>query len=74
MIVLPPAAHNAITADARHITEEEFERALGLYRENGFRIIIYSSIMHCGHDPLWQNGTLEKNTPSGRSAGRRASR
>ncbi len=63
MIVLPPAAHNAITADARHITEEEFESALGLYRENGFRIIIYSSIMHCGHDPVWQKGRLEKEHP-----------
>ncbi len=63
MIVLPPAAHNAITADARHITEDEFERALGLYRENGFRIIIYSSIMHCGHDPVWQKGRLEKEHP-----------
>ena len=63
MIVLPPAAHNAITKDGRHITEEEFERALGLYRENGFRIIIYSSIMHCGHDPVWQKGRLEKEHP-----------
>jgi len=63
MIVLPPAAHNAITADDRHISEAEFERALGLYRENGFRIIIYSSIMHVGHDPVWQKGTLEKEHP-----------
>ena len=63
MIVLPPAAHNAITTPAEHITEEEFERALKVYRANGFRIIIYSSIMHCGHDPVWQSGTLEKTHP-----------
>jgi hypothetical protein len=63
MIVLPPAAHNAITPPAENITEEEFVRALGIYRENGFRIIIYSSIMHCGHDPVWQGGTLEKTHP-----------
>jgi hypothetical protein len=63
MIVLPPAAHNAITSPAEHVTEEEFERALGIYRTNGFRIIIYSSIMHCGHDPVWQDGTLEKKNP-----------
>ncbi len=63
MIVLPPAAHNAITPPAEHITEEEFGRALGIYRANGFKIIIYSSIMHCGHDPIWQSGTLEKTHP-----------
>ncbi len=63
MIVLPPAAHNAITPPAEHITDAEFDRALGIYRENGFRIIIYSSIMHCGHDPVWQGGSLEKAHP-----------
>lgn len=63
MIVLPPAAHNAITGPAEHITEEDFERALEIFRANGFRIIIYSSIMHCGHDPVWQSGTLEKTHP-----------
>jgi hypothetical protein len=63
MIVLPPAAHNAITAPADHITEKEFERAIEIYRTHGFRIIIYSSIMHCGHDPVWQNGALERSHP-----------
>lgn len=63
IIVLPPAAHNAITPPAEHITDEEFERALKIYRANRFRVIIYSSIMHCGHDPVWQGGTLEKEHP-----------
>jgi hypothetical protein len=63
MIVLPPDAHNAISEPDERITEQEFERALAIYRENGFRIIIYTSIMHCGHDLVWQDGTLEKTHP-----------
>jgi hypothetical protein len=63
MIVLPPAAHNAISGPADRITEQEFERALAIYRANGFRIIIYTSVMHCGHAPVWQDGTLEKTHP-----------
>jgi hypothetical protein len=63
MIILPPGAHNAISPPAERITEEEFERALRIYRDNGFRIIMYSSIMHCGHAPIWQEGTLEKSHP-----------
>ena len=63
MIILPPDAHNAISAPAEHITEEQFERALEIYRANGFRIIMYTSIMHCGHAPVWQDGTLERTHP-----------
>jgi len=63
MIVLPPEAHNAISPPAEHITEEQFGRALEIYRANGFRIIMYTSIMHCGHAPVWQDGTLEKTHP-----------
>ncbi len=60
IIILPPEAHNAISPPAEHITEKEFQRALEIYRAHGFRIIMYTSIMHCGHAPVWQEGTLEK--------------
>ena len=63
MIVLPPAAHNAISAPAEQITDTEFDRALEIYRASGFRIIIYSSIMHCGHAPIWQTGALTRAHP-----------
>jgi hypothetical protein len=63
IIILPPEAHNAISPPAEHIKEKEFERGLGIYRANGFRIIMYTSIMHCGHAPVWQEGTLEKIHP-----------
>ena len=60
--LLPPAAHNAISGGAE-ITQAEFEEALRVFRANNFRVILYSSIMHCGHDPVWQNGTLTRIHP-----------
>ncbi len=63
IILLPPAAHNAITASAEHISEEEFQQALALYRQAGLRLILYSSIMHKGHDPQWQFGALAQTHP-----------
>ncbi len=63
IIILPPEAHNAISPAAEHVTEQEFQRALVIYRANDFRIIMYTSIMHCGHAPVWQEGTLEKTHP-----------
>ena len=60
--LLPPAAHNAISGGSE-ITEADFEEALRVFRANGFRIILYSSIMHCGHDPVWQDGTLTRTHP-----------
>ncbi len=63
MIFLPPDAHNAITGPAEHITEAQFAGALAAFRAEKFRILIYSSIMHCGHAPVWQDGTLERTHP-----------
>ncbi|MDD8015323.1 MAG: beta-galactosidase [Acidobacteriota bacterium] len=61
--VLPPEAHNAITSGENHITEAQFVRAMDAYRRSGFRVILYSSIMHCGHAPIWQDGTLAREHP-----------
>ncbi|MBC8869275.1 MAG: beta-galactosidase [Planctomycetes bacterium] len=63
IIVLPPEAHNAITGESFHVTEAEFNAALAAYRAAGFRIILYSAVMHCGHAPVWQDGTLTKTHP-----------
>jgi len=63
IIVLPPEAHNAITGESHHVTEAEFNAALAAYRVAGFRIILYSAVMHCGHAPVWQEGTLTKTHP-----------
>ncbi len=71
IILLPPNAHNAITArygddDAHAIDENTFEQALKSYRSAGFRILLYSSIMHCGHAPFWQSGDLTEQHPDWR--------
>ncbi|MFH1268707.1 MAG: beta-galactosidase, partial [Planctomycetota bacterium] len=63
VIVLPPEAHNAITGEEHHVTETEFDAALRAYRAAGFRVVLYTSIMHCGHAPVWQNGSLSKTHP-----------
>ena len=60
MIVLPPEAHNAIRP-GQPITEEQFEAAVAAYRSAGLKLILYSSIMHCGHAPIWQTGQLAKD-------------
>ena len=69
MIVLPPEAHNAITGafgkpdSPHHITDAEFRQAITSYRREGIRLILYSSIMHMGHDPRWQFGEIAKTHP-----------
>ena len=63
MIVLPPDAHNAITNDTLHTTTEQFDAALRAFRAEGFHVILYTSIMHCGHDPIWQHGQLARELP-----------
>jgi len=72
IIMLPPNAHNAITADrsdknaAMRITDQAFADALKAYRAHGFRIILYTSIMHCGHDTVWESGQLARDHPDWR--------
>jgi len=72
IIMLPPNAHNAITADrsdenaSMRITDQAFADALEAYRAHGFRIILYTSIMHCGHDTTWESGQLARDHPDWR--------
>lgn len=63
LIMLPPPAHNAISAPPNHITEEQFRAALAAYRREGMKTILYTSIMHKGHDPEWQEGRLAAQHP-----------
>ncbi|NUQ61260.1 MAG: beta-galactosidase [Pirellulales bacterium] len=63
IIVLPPEAHNAITSPAEHLSEEQFRTAIDAYRKAGYKIILYSSVMHCGHAPVWQSGQLGRDHP-----------
>ncbi len=61
IIMLPPAAHNAITAG--DITDEEFRAALAAYRREGMKFILYTAVMHSGHDPAWQFGEIARTHP-----------
>ncbi len=69
IIFLPPDAHNAITGvfdkphDPGYVTDAEFRAALALYRREGLRLILYSSVMHMGHAPRWQFGELARTHP-----------
>jgi hypothetical protein len=77
LIVLPTEAHNAL-ADAvlpatdpgtklidpsTHLTDSQFRTGVDAYRKEGYKIILYSSVMHCGHAPVWQSGALGREHP-----------
>jgi hypothetical protein len=70
IIVLPWEAHNALTDaalpltdPATRLTEAKFRAGLGSYRREGYKLILYSSVMHCGHAPVWQSGQLGREHP-----------
>lgn len=58
----PPLAFNRIGDDLA-ISDEQFRRALDIYRAHGYRIILYTSIIHVGHGPVWQSGVLHRTYP-----------
>jgi hypothetical protein len=67
MIVLPTQAHNALCDFNKqpqfHLTDAQFRDGVDAYRKVGYRLILYSSVMHCGHAPVWQSGELEREHP-----------
>jgi hypothetical protein len=70
IIVLPWEAHNALTDaalpltdPATRLTEAQFRAGLSSYRREGYKLILYSSVMHCGHAPVWQSGQLGREHP-----------
>ena len=63
IIVLPPAANNAGVLAEHRQTEDEFRAGLDAYRRAGYRVILYSSVVQSGLDPVWHNGTLEQEHP-----------
>lgn len=46
-----------------NFSKKEFIKALRIYREAGFKIILYTSIIHIGHAPEWDSGKLQKKHP-----------
>ena len=70
IIMLSPDGHaGAIrhAPDGYEIDERTFEAALEGFRGTGLRIILYSSIIHCGHSmSLWHSGTITREHPDWR--------
>lgn len=63
VIVLPPEAHNAITDPKHHLTSQEWNKAIETYRQAGYRLILYSSIMHAGLTPAWRTEEIAQQHP-----------
>ncbi|TAM79230.1 MAG: hypothetical protein EPN47_19675 [Acidobacteria bacterium] len=63
LMAMPVPAHNAITPPEYHLTEEQFRKAISSFRRAGYKLMLYSSIMHCGHAPQWQFGGVEAEHP-----------
>lgn len=62
IVLQPPLAFNRI-GDEFKVSDSEFQHALSIYRQHGFRIVLYTSIMHAGHEPVWQSGVLARTYP-----------
>lgn len=60
ILVQPPAAYNR---GKYKLSDEQFRSALNAYRRAGYKVVIYSSIMHVGHGPEWQSGRLAAMHP-----------
>ncbi len=70
VIVLPTEAHNALIGSTRkpddpdnRLTDAQFRAGLDAYRKENYKIILYSSVMHCGHAPMWESGDLAREHP-----------
>ncbi len=73
MIMLPPDGHAGAVRHAPagyEIDDRTFGAALESFRGAGLRIILYSSIMHCGHSmALWHSGEITRQHPDWRQVG-----
>ena len=63
IVVLPPEANNAGVLPPHRQTEGEFRAGLDAYRRAGYRVILYSSVVQSGMDPVWHNGDLGRVHP-----------
>ena len=62
IVLQPPLAFSRI-GDELSVSDAQFREALSIYRKHGFRIVLYTSVMHAGHEPVWQSGSLTRVFP-----------
>jgi hypothetical protein len=63
LILLPTPAHNAYCPTSCRLSDLELQHAAAIFREAGWKIILYTSFMHCGEARQWQNGTINAEHP-----------
>ena len=65
LILLPEPAHRSYCApnSACALTADTIASAVSVYRAAGWRVILYTSYMHCGEAQAWTNGSLNRAHP-----------
>ena len=66
IIVQPPDSHNTIAAAGDQISEAQFRDGVSKYRDAGYRLILYTSLMANGLSPQFQSGELGRAHPDWR--------
>ena len=64
LVLAIPDGHRGMVRDQGELvlSEQEFEKALTLFRNFGFRIIFYASTGHCGHSANWHEDFGDPST------------
>jgi hypothetical protein len=63
MIVLPTESHNFMSEPRHHLTDAQFREGVAAYRDAGYRLILYTSVMAIGLTPEFQSGRLSRAHP-----------
>ena len=70
--MIPLDAHNSMCSTesgsqqcgkADHMTEAQFAAGVRAFAEANYSVIFYTSIMHDGHSPSWENGSVSAAHP-----------
>lgn len=72
VIIVPREAHNSMCGVETHgqqcnvsdvLSVEQFNNGIEMFKRVNMSLILYTSIMHCGHSVIWENGTLDQEHP-----------
>lgn len=68
LILASPDSHRGIVRNVPKLvlTDQEFRDAMEIFRQDGFRILFYASLVHCGHSAQWHEdfGDPSEKIPS----------
>jgi hypothetical protein len=63
IIVQPTDSHNTIAKPEDKLTEEQFRAGIAAYRQAGYHILLYTSLMADGLSPEFQSGEIGRQHP-----------